>query len=121
MQSPQLNIKKSKSGRPLGLALALSLFAAFPALAQPTVVGHSFTNDVLVGSVYVTVNFSVAVDPTTATDPANYKLGGGATVANGVLDASGQNVTFEVANVFGGDPYTLNVSGVQDLSLIPMV
>ncbi|MEI6786707.1 MAG: immunoglobulin domain-containing protein, partial [Verrucomicrobiota bacterium] len=121
MQSHQLNLNKSKSSRPLGLSLALSLFAAFPALAQPTVVGHSFTNDVLVGLVYVIVNFSGAVDPGTAMDPANYTLGGGATVANGVMDATGQNVTLEVANVFGGDPYTLHVSGVQDLSLIPMV
>ena len=127
LNNERMKTNSNKRSKGFGLSLALCLFAAVPALAQPTVVGSSFSVDTWASVVNMTVSFGgpVYVDPVTATDPANYVLQdvgvGGATLSNGTVDSTGTNVTFDVTGVFGGDNYTLNVSGVQDQSGSTMV
>lgn len=108
----------NKGSRALGLLLGLFLCAALTAAGQPTVTNQSFYVDTWAGVVKMTVNFDLPLDYATASEPTNYVLQdvgvGSATLSNGTLDANGQNVTFDVTGVFGGDDYTLKVSGVQD-------
>jgi hypothetical protein len=90
-------------------------------VSGPKVVSQSITNDTFQGIVNLKVSFSEAVDSVTALNTANYVISGSATLSNGVLDINNQDVTFDITGVFGGDPYTLSVSGVKDLANITMV
>ena len=115
-----LNTTASKqSRRALGLLLGLFLCAALTATAQPTVASHSISVDEISGDVRLSVNYSEDMDGTTAMDPNNYALvdvpAGAATLVWDNMP-NGTNVVFRVTGLYGGDDYTLNISGVKDVA-----
>ncbi|MCX6921917.1 MAG: discoidin domain-containing protein, partial [Verrucomicrobia bacterium] len=107
----------NKGGRALGLLLGLFLCAALTATAQPTVISHPIAIDEMTGVVTLTVNYSEDMDYTTVTDPNNYVLvdspAGKAALTSASMPSS-TSVSFEVTGLYGGDDYTLNISGVKD-------
>jgi hypothetical protein len=109
----------NKGNRALGPLLGLFLCAALTATAQPTVISHSISADEMTGVVTLTVNYSEDMDYTTVTEPTNYVLvdlpGGTATLTSANM-LSSTNVSFEVTGLYGGDDYTLKISGVKDVA-----
>ncbi|MCX6923834.1 MAG: hypothetical protein NT154_11605 [Verrucomicrobia bacterium] len=109
----------NKDGTALGLLLGLFLCAASTATAQPTVTSHPIAIDEITGVVTLTVNYSEDMDYTTATDPNNYVLvdspTGKATLTSATMPSTA-SVSFEVTGLYGGDDYTLNISGVKDVA-----
>ena len=115
----RLETNSNKGGTALVLLLGLFLCAAATAIAQPTVTSQSIAIDEMTGVVTLTVNYDVDMDFTTVTDPKNYVLvdspGGTATLTSATTPSS-TNVSFEVTGLYGGDDYTLNISGVKDVA-----
>ncbi len=69
---------------------------------------------------FMNLVFSELLNPTTATDPANYSLDGGPTLGAITLNADGKSVSVVVQNLLPGDSAALHVSGVKDLAGNPM-
>jgi len=84
----------------------------------PFIVGSSFTAR---STLQMTLNFSEALDPLTATNPANYAFASGPTISNFTLAPSGKDVTFTVNGLVTCDQYSLSVGGVKDLAGNTMV
>ena len=68
----------------------------------------------------VVVEFSEALDPTTAEDDVNYAISDGIGVFNATLGASQQTVTLTVSTLSEGVPYLLTVNNVEDLAGNPI-
>ena len=82
-------------------------------VTPPVVVSNSF---VARSTLQMTVNFSEALNPLTATNPANYVFASGPTITNLTLAPNGKDVTFTVNGLVTCDQYTLSVSGIKDLA-----
>ncbi|MCX6927214.1 MAG: hypothetical protein NT154_29025, partial [Verrucomicrobia bacterium] len=96
---------------------ATALLSLIIETVPPTVTGQVFTFNRFKDELKLGVKFSEQVDPTTATNPANYLVVGAGTLTNGVLNADGQGVTFyAVGATVGCANYTLNVSGLRDIA-----
>jgi len=63
----------------------------------------------------VGVRFNERLDPNSATNPANYRVSGGAVVSKATLRPDGSSMELVVSGL-AGPSYTLTVNGVQDLS-----
>jgi Lamin Tail Domain/Secretion system C-terminal sorting domain len=66
------------------------------------------------------IKFSEAVTGATATNLANYLFSPALTISNATLSATNDTVFLTHAPLLDGQPYTLAVSGVQDLALNTM-
>lgn len=82
-------------------------------ITPPVVVSNSF---VARSTLQMTINFSEALNPLTATNPVNYAFASGPTITNLTLAPNGKDVTFIVNGLVTCDQYTLNVSGIKDLA-----
>ncbi|MCP5525313.1 MAG: hypothetical protein H7A47_00715 [Verrucomicrobiales bacterium] len=63
----------------------------------------------------VLIAFDEVVDSASATDPANYSIGG-VTISSATLDATGMTVTLHTSPLTDGDAYTVSINGVKDTS-----
>ena len=81
-----------------------------PDTLTPTVLGASS-----VGGGSVLVRFSETVDPSNATDPANYRLTPAATIYEALLQPDGASVVL-VVDALVGTSFTLAIDGVSDLA-----
>lgn len=90
------------------VALTVNEDTTAPTLATPAVA--------VADQVTVTLVYDETLDPSSATNTANYTLSGGPTVGGLALAADGRTVTMVVENVLLGDDLSLSVSGVKDLA-----
>ncbi len=62
----------------------------------------------------LTLSFSEAVDPTTATDPTNYSISGGVQVQGATIDSQGRTVILRTSPFTFGGNYLVTVNNVTD-------
>jgi hypothetical protein len=94
--------------------LALAEVEVFPRttdILPPTVTTLNFQSTT---NLLATMNFSEALDPDTAANPANYVFTGGPVVSSAALLPSGTTVILTIDKLPPNSAYALRVSGVKD-------
>lgn len=81
----------------------------------PTILAASNYGD----SSIVTVDFSEALEPASATNAANYALDHGVTIVSASMGINSRTVRLQTAGLIPGTNYTLSVSNVADRAPVP--
>ena len=70
-----------------------------------------------VGLDLITLRFSKPLDPSSATNLANYTISGGVAVTNATLSMDGETVVLETSPQSEGSNYTVSVQGLRDTTV----
>ena len=114
-QGNPFNIDMIGVSRPQGSAFDMGAYEYSsnpnPDMTPPEVTGASIAN-----ATTVIVNFSEALDQSTAQNPSNYTINNSITVNNAVLSTDKKMVTLTTSPHSNGQDYIITVSNLKDLA-----